>query len=157
MSWWFWPCASCFGVIVFLYVQGLKGSVRDSQLTLNYFRQADACAVAWHPGRPHKFATTCEGPSIYVWHARRRGLIVSGAPTLLWSRLLLQRSCIEVLVAAACCSKWSDLIYSSRHVPHTTTGQGQCGHPRPLTGLLPGWRPPGGRRRHRRAARAGGR
>jgi hypothetical protein len=40
--------------------------------------QADVCGIAWHPWRPHKFATACASPNVYVWHARHRGLIVRG-------------------------------------------------------------------------------
>ncbi|KAI8462529.1 MAG: hypothetical protein J3K34DRAFT_500007 [Monoraphidium minutum] len=46
---------------------------------------ADASAVAWHPTRPHKFATATACANVYVWHARRRGLIAKvtiGLPAL---------------------------------------------------------------------------
>ena len=41
--------------------------------------QADVFGVAWHPSRPHQFVTASDGPNLYVWHARRHGLMVRGS------------------------------------------------------------------------------
>jgi WD40 repeat protein len=37
----------------------------------------DVWGVAYHPLKPHRFATACESDSIFVWHGRRRQLMVS--------------------------------------------------------------------------------
>lgn len=37
----------------------------------------DVYGVAFHPKKPHKFATACESNNVYLWHARRRQLLVS--------------------------------------------------------------------------------
>lgn len=36
----------------------------------------DVWGVAYHPLKPHRFVTACESSSIYVWHGRRRQLMV---------------------------------------------------------------------------------
>lgn len=35
--------------------------------------------VAFHPKRPHKFATVCDSYNVYLWNAKRRQLIVRAA------------------------------------------------------------------------------
>lgn len=42
----------------------------------------DVWGVAYHPLKPHRFVTACESNSIFVWHGRRRQLMVSGANRL---------------------------------------------------------------------------
>jgi WD40 repeat protein len=37
----------------------------------------DVYGCAWHPRKPHKFATVCDSSNVFLWNARRRQLIVS--------------------------------------------------------------------------------
>jgi hypothetical protein len=42
----------------------------------------DVYGAAFHPKKPHKFVTACESNNVFLWHARRRQLIVSCFPSL---------------------------------------------------------------------------
>jgi hypothetical protein len=37
---------------------------------------ADVYCCAWNPVKPHQFASTCESANVYLWHAKRRLLLV---------------------------------------------------------------------------------
>jgi WD40 repeat protein len=37
----------------------------------------DVWGVAYDPLKPHRFVTACESNSIFVWHGRRRQLMLS--------------------------------------------------------------------------------
>lgn len=44
---------------------------------------ADVYCCAWNPVKPHQFASTCESANVYLWHAKRRLLLVSGGAVVL--------------------------------------------------------------------------
>ena len=38
----------------------------------------DVYAMAFHPKKPHKFATVCDSANVFLWNAKRRQLMVGG-------------------------------------------------------------------------------
>lgn len=38
---------------------------------------ADVYGLAFHPKKPHKFATACDSMNVFLWNAKRRQLVVS--------------------------------------------------------------------------------
>ena len=38
----------------------------------------DVYGMAFHPKKPHKFATVCDSSNVFLWNAKRRQLMVRG-------------------------------------------------------------------------------
>ncbi|GFR41097.1 hypothetical protein Agub_g1741 [Astrephomene gubernaculifera] len=48
---------------------------RDVPEPLTQGHSADVYGLAWHPRKPHKFATACDSMNVFLWNARRRQLL----------------------------------------------------------------------------------
>lgn len=51
---------------------------RAYALSLLQGHSADVYGVAWHPLKPYRFVTACECNNVYLYHAKRRVLLVRG-------------------------------------------------------------------------------
>ena len=52
---------------------------RDTPEPLTQGHSADVYGLAFHPKKPHKFATACDSANVFLWNARRRQLMASRA------------------------------------------------------------------------------